>query len=425
MQSHSASRCTSHPMQAVADEHVRVPSDELPAETRVEVFALGRGTYARVERRLMRADRHWLRFDGAGGAELALTAATGAAGWKVLASGQALTVAVPSSGSEPFAVTLVPGLTVLDLYEEAGRRAGGVPAQCVQLAFLHTHELLPSLDTVQAAARPVFAAGVQEGSELVLSMMQQAEEGSKAWALGLPAKLSAGSRAVARWRRERLGLAADASDAAVAEAAMQAQLDDDEIHRRRVCLRWNNNSEVESEEEEPLGDQEWAKTNEANFSTGVDELFADLLVMKAQFEAETPEYLRHGDESEEEDPLRQKDLLADIEAMPYGARLAEMEKVFVLDKCRQLRSRDDPLEFTKVAIKKPLCRMDNFDGDKRIMLEKKAVATFSSILGYLGETYHQYPELLASQILQDGIDNPELVGAQIREVSTIANMHVW
>jgi hypothetical protein len=60
-------------MQAVADEHVRVPSDELPAETRVEFFALGRGTYARVERRLMRADRHWVRFDGAGGAELALT----------------------------------------------------------------------------------------------------------------------------------------------------------------------------------------------------------------------------------------------------------------------------------------------------------------------------------------------------------------
>jgi hypothetical protein len=120
-----------------------------------------------------------------------------------------------------------------------------------------------------------------------------------------------------------------------------------------------------------------------------------------------------------------EDLLADIEAMPYGARLAEMEKVFVLDKCRQLRSRDDPLEFTKVAIKKPLCRMDNFDDDKTIMLEKKALATFSSILGYLGETYHQYPELLASQILQDGIDNPELVGAQIREVSTIANMHAW
>ena len=201
-------------------------------------------------------------------------------------------------------------------------------------------------------------------------------------------------------------------DIVIRTQALQAQLDDDE-------------SDVESEEEYPLGDQEWAKTNEANFSTGVDELFADLLVMKAQFEAETPEYLRHGDESEEEDPLRQKDLLADIEAMPYGARLAEMEKVFVLDKCRQLHSRDDPLEFTKVAIKKPLCRMDNFDGDKRIMLEKKAVATFSSILGYLGETYHQYPELLASQILQDGIDNPELVGAQIREVSTIANMHVW
>jgi hypothetical protein len=116
-------------MQAVADEHARVPRDGLPQGTRVEVGALGRGTYVRVERRWLRPDRHRVRFDGAGGAELALiTAAKDAAGWKVLASGQAVTVAVPFSGSEPFAVTLVPGLTMLDLHGEAGRRAGGVPA---------------------------------------------------------------------------------------------------------------------------------------------------------------------------------------------------------------------------------------------------------------------------------------------------------
>ena len=37
-------------------------------------------------------------------------------------------------------------------------------------------------------------------------------------------------------------------------------------------------------------------------------------------------------------------------------------------------------------------------------METKAKATFSNMLGYMGDTYHQYPELLASQIIQDGID---------------------
>merc|ERR1712166_1195233 len=103
-------------------------------------------------------------------------------------------------------------------------------------------------------------------------------------------------------------------------------------------------------------------------------------------------------------------LLEDIELMPYGARLAEMESVFTLDQYRGLRPRDDdePLEFTKVDIKKPLCKYDLDDNEKVIAMETKAVATFSNMLGYMGEKYHQYPELLASQIIQDGIDNPEL-----------------
>ena len=51
----------------------------------------------------------------------------------------------------------------------------------------------------------------------------------------------------------------------------------------------------DDEEEEPedlLGDNEWAKTNEADFSNAVDDMFGDILAMKAQFEEETPEHLR-------------------------------------------------------------------------------------------------------------------------------------
>jgi hypothetical protein len=49
----------------------------------------------------------------------------------------------------------------------------------------------------------------------------------------------------------------------------------------------------ESEEEDPLGDQEWAKTNEADFSAGVDDLFADLLSMKDDFDNNTPDELKN------------------------------------------------------------------------------------------------------------------------------------
>ena len=89
----------------------------------------------------------------------------------------------------------------------------------MQLAFIHTHELLPGPDSVGAADRPVFAVGVQEGSELVLSTMEQAAKGAADSALGLPADADAGPRAVARWRRARLGLMADAVDATVANVS--------------------------------------------------------------------------------------------------------------------------------------------------------------------------------------------------------------
>jgi hypothetical protein len=48
-----------------------------------------------------------------------------------------------------------------------------------------------------------------------------------------------------------------------------------------------------SDEEDPLGNQDWAKTNEADFSSGVDDLFADLLSMKDDFDKNTPDELKN------------------------------------------------------------------------------------------------------------------------------------
>eukprot|EP01052_Picozoa_sp_SAG31_P021643 SAG31_NODE_1683_length_7534_cov_16.225824_5_plen_216_part_01 len=41
-------------------------------------------------------------------------------------------------------------------------------------------------------------------------------------------------------------------------------------------------------EEDLLGDNAWAKTSEADFSNGLDDMFGDILAMTAQFEADTP-----------------------------------------------------------------------------------------------------------------------------------------
>lgn len=57
------------PMPAATPRAVRVPQEELPADTRVEVPGLGnrRGSYLRRERRRLRPDRHWVLLDGFGG----------------------------------------------------------------------------------------------------------------------------------------------------------------------------------------------------------------------------------------------------------------------------------------------------------------------------------------------------------------------
>lgn len=130
----------------------------------------------------------------------------------------------------------------------------------------------------------------------------------------------------------------------------------------------------------------------------------------------------------------QLQLLEDIALMPYGGRLAEMESVFILEKYHNLRrmEEDEELEFRKSDIDRPLCKYSLEDAEKTNDMETKAKATFSNMLGYMGEKYHQYPELLASQIIQDGIENEVLrdeiylqIVMQIMKNSTASLKRCW
>eukprot|EP01048_Picozoa_sp_COSAG05_P021838 COSAG05_NODE_4148_length_1652_cov_1.618802_1_plen_342_part_01 len=141
--------------------------------------------------------------------------------WAVLEGGRATLIVLSTSAN--FEIELRPGLTLLELYEAAAGRAG-VAAQCVQLCFAGSQELLPALESVAVAKQLVSATGVHEGSELIVSTLQLATEGTVEGALGLPATVvaqsaaHAGAVAVAELRRWRLGLELDAPEEAVALA---------------------------------------------------------------------------------------------------------------------------------------------------------------------------------------------------------------
>ena len=214
-----------------ADELVQVPIRELPPDTRVEVAALGRGNYDRleVEKRRLRPNKHvhWVRFDSIGGESIALPAAAkAAADWTVIEDGRA-TLSLVSTGAS-FDIELTPGLTLLDFYEEASLRAE-VPAQCLQLCFADTQELLPALESVEVVDQLVSVVGVHEGTQLIVSALVRASQWTEVGELGLPARVvtvatAAHSRAmaVAELRRRRLGLEATASEEDCAQALSQA-----------------------------------------------------------------------------------------------------------------------------------------------------------------------------------------------------------
>ena len=98
--------------------------------------------------------------------------------------------------------------------------------------------------------------------------------------------------------------------------------------------------------------------------------------------------------------------LAEVEELPYMDRIQQMEPVFgKVTAFDSVRSKEMSITYTKIPIKKPMTR---FFGKSAAALEKKAVNLFVSVLGYMGERKIEYPEMLASELLQEGIDTEEM-----------------
>ena len=168
------------------------------------------------------------------------------------------------------------------------------------------------------------------------------------------------------------------------------------------------------EASDPRGDESWAITDDLSRATSdlVDEMLEDM----AQ---SVDEMARAASPAKKTPPAPlssadQERLLEEFSLLLYGARLAAMEPVF---DWQMFRGRADgplggrqQLKFRKTDLERPLCKYDLHDADQRSVLERRAVAVFSSMLCYMGEKQHQYPspELLAIQIMQAGIENEEL-----------------
>eukprot|EP01052_Picozoa_sp_SAG31_P022240 SAG31_NODE_1759_length_7328_cov_3.146770_4_plen_445_part_00 len=100
------------------------------------------------------------------------------------------------------------------------------------------------------------------------------------------------------------------------------------------------------------------------------------------------------------------EFLDSVAELPYIDRMQEMEDVFgKLTGYDRVRSKEMSVTYTKIPIKRP---MTKFIGPESSALEKKAVTLFLSVLGYMGERKIEYPEMLASELLQEGIDTEEM-----------------
>eukprot|EP01047_Picozoa_sp_COSAG01_P016406 COSAG01_NODE_840_length_13184_cov_18.465724_5_plen_1561_part_00 len=117
--------------------------------------------------------------------------------------------------------------------------------------------------------------------------------------------------------------------------------------------------------------------------------------------------------------LGKKDMYESLKSVSVAARMAKMTEgedggPFALHKFELLRpdaeggDMKQHLMYRTTDIERPMLIYTGDDSERIIELERKAIASFSSCLGYLGEKYHTNTEMLASQILQDGIENEEL-----------------
>ena len=105
------------------------------------------------------------------------------------------------------------------------------------------------------------------------------------------------------------------------------------------------------------------------------------------------------------------ELYAELEKLPCAVRLAKMDEMFQLQRYQALRTNSSTaLRYRKRDIDRSMIIFSLDDSERVLELERKAVVAFSKLLGYMGEkNYHETSaQTLASMILQDGIDNPEL-----------------
>jgi myosin heavy subunit len=106
----------------------------------------------------------------------------------------------------------------------------------------------------------------------------------------------------------------------------------------------------------------------------------------------------------------QREYLASMQGLSYMERMQELSVDFSdLKNYPGLRSSQLSLNYTKIPIKRPLCKYEE-DGvnSNRYELESKALSIFQNVLGYMGDRKMQFPEMLASEILNEGLENPEL-----------------
>jgi hypothetical protein len=100
-----------------------------------------------------------------------------------------------------------------------------------------------------------------------------------------------------------------------------------------------------------------------------------------------------------------KQLKEQAEGLSYLERMQELSKAFgKLAAYEHVRTKDMSVTYTKIPIKKPMTKLRGDSAD----IEQRAVSLFVSILGYMGERKIEYPEMLAVELLQDGLDEPEM-----------------
>ena len=173
---------------------------------------------------------------------------------------------------------------------------------------------------------------------------------------------------------------------------------------------------LEEIEEEETAEKELAMT----LKTGNEDKIADAAkkAEAAGVKVEKSEVLKDAEQGKAKRKAKKRkkgkgkrEYIEEMQGLSYVERMQELQAEFTdLKSFEGLRSKEMSLNYTKIPIKRPMLKYteDGINAD-RLELERKATAMFQSILGYMGDRKMQFPEMLASEVLSEGLENPELV----------------